>query len=111
MMSEPMDPDPVPGAARHWWVYLIINTKGRSYVGVTFDVSPARRLAEHNGAGAKAARSTRGQGPWAIAHAEIAPTRAAALSLEWRLKRDRSRRQRLRQDYLATQSCPVGTGC
>jgi putative endonuclease len=65
---------------RRWWVYLIINTAGRSYVGVTFDASPARRLAEHNGAGPSAARSTRGRGPWSLAYAEEARDRAAALS-------------------------------
>lgn len=89
---------------RRWWVYLIVNAKGRSYVGVTFDVSAARRLAEHNSAGPKAARSTRGQGPWALAHAESADDRASALSREWHLKRDRTERRRLCRDYHATQA-------
>ncbi len=89
---------------RRWWVYLIVNEKGRSYVGVTFDISPARRLAEHNSAGPKAARSTRSQGPWVLIHAEPADDRGSALSREWHLKRDRVVRRRLAQDYRAAQS-------
>ncbi len=103
-MTEPMGANQVPSEARRWWVYLIVNPNGRSYVGVTFDISPARRLAEHNSAGPRAARSTRGQGPWVIAYAEIALSRGTALSQEWHLKRDRARRRRLSQDYLATQT-------
>lgn len=96
---------------QRWWVYLIVNTKGRSYVGVTFDVTPARRLAEHNGGGPKAARSTRGRGPWALAYAEAAEDRAAAQSREWHLKRDRRRRRRLGDGYAAAQACAAVVGC
>jgi putative endonuclease len=67
-----MSAEAASGGERYWWVYLIVNGEGRSYVGVTFDVTPERRLAEHNGTSGKAARSTRGRGPWAIAHAETA---------------------------------------
>lgn len=94
----------VTAEARRWWVYLIINAKGRSYVGVTFDVNPERRLGEHNGTSAKAARSTRGQGPWALAYAEAAEDRATALSREWHLKRDRGLRRRLGQNFTAAQT-------
>lgn len=61
----------------------------RTYVGWTLD--PARRLGQHNdGTGAK---STRGMN-WLLIYVEKHPTRRAAMSREWHLKRDR----RLRGD-------------
>ena len=61
----------------------------RTYVGWTLD--PARRLSQHNdGTGAK---STRGM-KWLLIYIEKHPTRRAAMSREWHLKRDR----RLRGD-------------
>ena len=106
-----MTDTPETSETRRWWVYLIVNAKGRSYVGVTCDISPERRLGEHNGTGPKAARSTRGQGPWALAHAEEAANRAAALSREWHLKLVRGMRRRLGQQYCSAQSCPAVAGC
>lgn len=56
----------------------------RTYVGWTLD--PERRLAQHNaGTGAK---STRGRS-WELLYIEKLESRAAAMSREWHLKRDR----------------------
>ncbi len=61
-----------------------------TYVGWTLDVE--RRLAQHNaGTGA---RSTRGR-QWVLLHVERFPTREAAMSREWHLKRDRKFRKSL----------------
>lgn len=76
-----------------WFVYVVVNPAGRTYVGVTRGDSPDRRVAEHNGK--KAARSTRGRGPWSLAYAEKAADRSAALSREWHLKRDAGTRRRI----------------
>lgn len=62
----------------------------RTYVGWTLD--PERRLAQHNsGTGA---RSTRGLS-WELLYVEKLETRAAAMSREWYLKRDRRFRKQL----------------
>jgi putative endonuclease len=62
----------------------------RTYVGWTTDL--ARRLAQHNaGAGA---RSTRGR-TWVLLYSERHPDRRAAMSREWRLKRDRRFRKQM----------------
>ena len=62
----------------------------RTYVGWTLDLD--RRLSEHNaGTGAK---STRGR-CWQLIYAEKLETRAAAMSREWHLKRDRRLRRQL----------------
>jgi putative endonuclease len=62
----------------------------RTYVGWTLD--PERRLAQHNsGTGA---RSTRGR-HWQLLYVERHETRAAAMSREWHLKRDRRFRKQL----------------
>jgi putative endonuclease len=62
----------------------------RTYVGWTNDLE--RRLAKHNAG--KGARSTRGRA-WVLLHSERHPTRSAAMSREWHLKRDRSFRKQL----------------
>lgn len=65
-----------------------------TYVGWTTDLD--RRLAEHNG-GAGGARTTRGRA-WVLLYAERYDDRREAMSREWRLKRDRAFRARLRDD-------------
>ncbi len=61
-----------------------------TYVGWTNDLD--RRLAAHNaGTGAK---STKGRA-WSLLYAERLPSRQAAMSREWHLKRDRALRRRL----------------
>lgn len=80
----------------HCFVYVLGSTgKGRrlTYVGWTNDLD--RRLAKHNaGTGA---RSTRGRA-WVLLHSEALPTKRAAMSREWHLKRDRKFRKRLALD-------------
>lgn len=68
-----------------WFVYILGNARGATYVGVTRDASPERRLAEHN-TGCRGARSTRNKGPWQLLYVELAIDRAAALRREWFLK-------------------------
>ena len=64
-----------------------------TYVGWTLDLE--RRLAEHNGASKKAAKSTRGRG-WALIYAEKYRTRRKAMAREYALKHDKKFRARLR---------------
>lgn len=87
--------------AGQWWVYLIANATGRSYVGATYGIDAGRRLAEHNGGLSRAAKATRGRGPWVLIHVEPAPDKSAALSREWHLKHDRRQRRALLTAYLA----------
>lgn len=85
--------EPVAQSPAQWWVYLIVNPKGHTYVGATLGPSADRRVAEHNSGLSRAAKATRGQGPWTLAHAEPAPDKHAALSREWHLKQDRKARR------------------
>jgi putative endonuclease len=63
-------------------VYVLQNSAGRFYIGVTEDV--AKRLAQHNSG---ASRWTRGKGPWHLVwESELLPL-SAARKLENRLKR------------------------
>lgn len=62
----------------------------RTYVGWTVDV--ARRLARHNAG--RGAKSTRGR-TWGLLHVECFADKRAAMSREWRLKRDRAFRRKL----------------
>lgn len=48
----------------NWCVYLLVNNKGRTYVGSTTDVN--RRLRQHNGELTGGARSTHQKGPWEL---------------------------------------------
>jgi len=75
------------------FVYVLASTRRgevRTYVGWTTDLD--RRLDQHNnGSGAK---STRGR-QWILVYAERYETRRAAMSREWRLKRDKKLRKML----------------
>ena len=86
------------------YVYIlgsVGNGGHRTYVGWTYDVD--RRLLQHNsGTGA---RSTRGR-TWTILYVELHPTRSAAMSREWHLKRDRRFRK---QFTLAAGEAPRRT--
>jgi putative endonuclease len=62
----------------------------RTYVGWTTDL--VRRLAQHNAG--EGARSTRGR-TWVLLYSERHADRRAAMSREWRLKRDRRLRKQL----------------
>lgn len=80
-------------ASRPGFVYVIGTVTPRgvlTYVGWTLD--PGRRLAQHNsGAGAKSTRSRQ----WLMLYVEKLDSRAAAMSREWHLKRDRRFRSAL----------------
>jgi putative endonuclease len=69
----------------------------RTYVGWTTDL--ARRLAQHNGGAG--ARSTRGR-TWVLLYSERHTDRRAAMSREWRLKRDRRFRKRMASELLGS---------
>jgi putative endonuclease len=79
------------------FVYVLITRnksgRARTYVGWTLDLE--RRLAEHNGAGTKGAKSTRGQA-WSLIYAEKHRTRRRAMAREYALKQDRAFRAALR---------------
>ncbi|MDH5750238.1 MAG: GIY-YIG nuclease family protein [Rhodospirillales bacterium] len=72
---------------KQWFVYVIVNSRNEAYTGVTHDVSPERRIDEHNqGRGAK---YTRGRGPWRLAYVEAGfDSRGKAQARERELKRD-----------------------
>lgn len=80
------------------YVYVIGSQgKGghRTYVGWTTDLD--QRLARHNnGTGA---RSTRGR-VWFLLYAERHADKCAAMSREWRLKRDRAFRKSIAEVFL-----------
>jgi len=75
-----------------WGYVYILGSDGkggpRTYVGWTNDLE-ARLKAHNAGRGAK---STKGR-TWAMLYAERHPTRNAAMSREWHLKRDRTLRR------------------
>lgn len=78
---------------RPGYVYLIATCdRGpkRSYVGWSYDVE-ARLEAHNTGRGAKSTKGRR----WALVHSEQHADKRAAMSAEYYLKRDRSRRKRL----------------
>lgn len=70
-------------ARRSFFAYLLRCGDGSYYAGCTTD--PARRLAAHRRG--RAARYTRGRGPFRLAAVWRCPTLGAALRLERRLKR------------------------
>ncbi|WP_198014643.1 GIY-YIG nuclease family protein [Salipiger mucosus] len=83
---------------REGFVYMLATWDGgrpRTYVGWTYDVDA--RLARHNaGQGAKA---TKGRA-WRVIHVESHPSKQAAMSAEYALKKDRPRRSRLSRQAL-----------
>ena len=76
------------------FVYVIGTGAGataKTYVGWTVD--PSARVDAHNsGRGAKSTRGRR----WTLLYLEKHPSRGAAMSREWQIKRDRPLRRRLR---------------
>ena len=47
-----------------WWLYVLVNANGRTYVGATLDVN--RRITQHNGIRHGGAKATRAGRPWTI---------------------------------------------
>jgi putative endonuclease len=68
-----------------WSVYLVRRADGALYAGVALDV--ARRFAEHEAGGARAARSLRGRGPLELVRERVVGARGLALRVESRVKR------------------------
>jgi putative endonuclease len=86
---------PAPIASFVYVIGTLTPSGFKTYVGWT--VNPGRRLERHNaGTGAK---STRGQ-QWEFLYIERYPTRAAAMSREWHLKRDHRFRRKIADDCL-----------
>jgi len=70
--------------AQAFYVYLLLSTTGKTYVGATVD--PLRRLQQHNGQRSGGARATRG-GVWEhVCYLEGIPEWRSALQIEWKWK-------------------------
>lgn len=67
------------------WHLYILDCDGRYYTGIATD--PARRLAEHQGRGRRAARFTRAARSHALVYAIALGERGIALRAEARLKK------------------------
>lgn len=70
---------------KNWFVYILRCADDTLYTGVTTDI--ARRLAEHNAAGAPAARYTRGRLPVTLVYQEAAASRSSAARREAAIKK------------------------
>jgi putative endonuclease len=68
-----------------WNLYILRCVDGTLYTGVATDV--ARRLAEHQAQGSKAAKYVRGRTPLELVYTREVGTRSEALKEEWRIKR------------------------
>jgi putative endonuclease len=68
-----------------WSLYILRCVDGTLYTGVATDV--ARRLAEHQAQGPKAAKYVRGRTPLELVYTREVGTRSEALKEEWRIKR------------------------
>ena len=68
-----------------WHVYVLRAKNGSLYTGIATDV--ARRLAEHEQARGKGAKSLRGRGPLRLAYRRPVGSRALALKVEHGIKR------------------------
>ena len=64
------------------WVYVIQNTEGRFYIGMTTDLE--KRLKDHNSGISK---WTKHRGPWKLIWSHQCPTIGEARKLENQLKR------------------------
>jgi len=71
-------------------VYVLLNSKGETYVGQTTDLE--RRLAQHNDPHCRLTLHTkRHAGPWRLLHSEEFPSRSAAMRREKELKSGKGR--------------------
>ena len=68
-----------------WHVYVVRDSGGSLYTGITTDVE--RRVAEHGGRGGRGAKYLRGRGPLELAFRSEIGSRAQALKVESRIKR------------------------
>ena len=73
-----------------FFVYILLNSKGETYVGQTTDLE--RRLAQHNDPHCRLTLHTkRHAGPWLLLHSEEFPSRSAAMRREKELKSGKGR--------------------
>lgn len=68
--------------AATWWVYMLACADGRTYIGVTLDVTARYRM--H--ASGKGAKFTRSNPPLSILGAQPCPDKSTALRTEYALK-------------------------
>lgn len=83
-MPENEDFPAQTAVAAGWYLYLVRCHNGSLYTGITTDV--ARRFAEHQEGGPRAARYLRGKGPLELVYTMQAGNRALASALEYRVK-------------------------
>lgn len=70
---------------RSWWVYVLVNGAGHTYVGIALD--PESRLLEHNGIHKGGAKRTRSGRPWRIGNVYGPyPNRSTACKVEYQIK-------------------------
>lgn len=75
-----------------WWVYVLLNAAGHTYVGIALD--PEARLLEHNGIHKGGAKRTRSGRPWSIGCVYGPyPDRSAACKVEYQVKQLRGHRR------------------
>lgn len=75
---------------KQWFVYVLINSQGITYTGITYDISPQRRLDEHNKKRVGGAKFTRHRGPWSLLYIENGfADRSHASQREYQIKKDR----------------------
>jgi putative endonuclease len=67
-----------------WFLYLIRTRHGTLYTGITTDVD--RRLAEHEGAGAKGSKYLRSRAPLQLVYRATIGSRALAQQVESQVK-------------------------
>ncbi|MCW3172327.1 GIY-YIG nuclease family protein [Shewanella subflava] len=72
-------------SAKPWFLYIIQCANGHFYTGITTDV--ARRFAEHQASGAKAAKYLKGKGPLLLVYQESLPCRSSATKREIFIKK------------------------
>ena len=73
------------GPTQDWFIYFVRCRDGEVYTGVATDV--ARRFAEHEAGGARAARFLRGRRPLTLLASAAVGSRSRALRLEARVKK------------------------
>lgn len=79
--DTPRHREPRPEA---WHLYLLRTRDGATYTGIATDV--ARRVAEHEGGGPRAAKSLRGKGPFELIYRVRLDNRRTALRVEHAVK-------------------------
>jgi len=67
-----------------WHLYLLRTREGAIYTGIATDI--ARRIAEHEGGGTRAAKSLRGRGPFELIYRAKLEHRRMALRVEHAVK-------------------------